>query len=211
VIILFFILDRGRIISPAYGRATPQQIGRLRAITDVALPSQAPSQETDGDQREGVGTSGRGGQLSPSHAQRDGAYLQAPDRSGQGDHAVPRAEADHLSPVARHSPHAHDGDRQGEVRRLRSLSTVCPSNCIKLVPGEDEQGNRYPLVFEIDEFRCIFCGYCQEVCPEEAIHVGRHYENSEYSREGFVYDLERLMSQTHPVSEMWDPSDPKGE
>ncbi len=76
--------------------------------------------------------------------------------------------------------------------------TVCPANCIKLVPGEDEQGNRYPLVFEIDEFRCIFCGYCQEVCPEEAIHVGRHYENSEYSRDGFVYDLERLMAQTHP-------------
>ena len=37
--------------------------------------------------------------------------------------------------------------------------TVCPANCIKLVPGEDEEGNRYPLVFEIDEFRCIFCGY----------------------------------------------------
>ena len=59
--------------------------------------------------------------------------------------------------------------------------TVCPANCIKLVPGEDEQGNRYPLIFEIDEFRCIFCGYCQEVCPEEAIHVGRHYENAEYT------------------------------
>ena len=53
-------------------------------------------------------------------------------------------------------------------------------------------------MYEIDEFRCIFCGYCQEVCPEEAIHVGRHYENSEYSREGFVYDLERLTAQTHP-------------
>ena len=89
--------------------------------------------------------------------------------------------------------------------------TVCPANCIKLVPGEDEQGNRYPLVFEIDEFRCIFCGYCQEVCPEEAIHVGRHFENAEYSREGMVYDLERLMAQTHPVTEMWDPSDPSGE
>ena len=33
VIIAFFILDRGRIISPAYGRATPQQIARLRAVT----------------------------------------------------------------------------------------------------------------------------------------------------------------------------------
>ena len=88
---------------------------------------------------------------------------------------------------------------------------VCPANCNKLVPGEDEQGNRYPLVYEIDEFRCIFCGYCQEVCPEEAIHVGRHYENAEYSRQGFIYDLPRLMAQTFPVSELWDPADPKGE
>ena len=89
--------------------------------------------------------------------------------------------------------------------------TVCPANCIKLVPGEDEDGNRYPLQFEIDEFRCIFCGYCQEVCPEEAIHLGRHYENAEYSRSGMVYDLERLMAQTHPVSTLWDPADPTGE
>jgi hypothetical protein len=26
-----------------------------------------------------------------------------------------------------------------------------------------------------------------------------------------VYDLERLMKQTHEVSSLWDPSDPKGE
>ena len=88
---------------------------------------------------------------------------------------------------------------------------ICPANCIKLVPGEDEEGNRYPLIYEIDEFRCIFCGYCQEVCPEEAIHVGAHYENSEYARDRFVYDLERLNAQTHPVSTLWDPTDPKGE
>ncbi len=88
---------------------------------------------------------------------------------------------------------------------------VCPANCIKLIPGEDERGNRYPLVYEIDEFRCIFCGYCQEVCPEEAIHVGVHYENAEYSRDRFVYDLERLMKQTHEVSSLWDPADPRGE
>ncbi|HEU4699718.1 MAG TPA: NADH-quinone oxidoreductase subunit I [Gemmatimonadales bacterium] len=88
---------------------------------------------------------------------------------------------------------------------------ICPSNCIKLVPGEDEQGHRYPLIYEIDEFRCIFCGYCQEVCPEEAIHLGQHYENAEYTRGRFVYDLERLHSQTHPVSTLFDPSDPRGE
>src|SRR5881397_3195389 len=76
---------------------------------------------------------------------------------------------------------------------------------------EDEEGNRYPLIYEIDEFRCVFCGYCQEVCPEEAIHVGVHFENAEYARHRFVYDLERLTSQTHPVSTLWDPTDPKGE
>ena len=77
---------------------------------------------------------------------------------------------------------------------------VCPANCIKLVPGEDEEGNRYPLIYEIDEFRCVFCGYCQEVCPEEAIHVGVDYENAEYDRSRFVYDLERLWANAPRVA-----------
>jgi NADH-quinone oxidoreductase subunit I len=104
-------------------------------------------------------------------------------------------------------------DEQGRAKCVACglCPQICPANCIKLVPGEDEAGNRYPLIYEIDEFRCVFCGYCQEVCPEEAIHVGVHYENSEYSRDRFVYDLERLTAQTHPVSTLWDPSDPKGE
>ena len=94
---------------------------------------------------------------------------------------------------------AHEPERQHGTRRHDCQA------------GEDEQGHRYPLIYEIDEFRCIFCGYCQEVCPEEAIHVGTHFENSEYSRGRFVYDLERLQSQTHAVSTLWDPADPKGE
>jgi NADH-quinone oxidoreductase subunit H len=33
VVLTFVMLDRGRVISPAYGRATPAQVARLRAIT----------------------------------------------------------------------------------------------------------------------------------------------------------------------------------
>ena len=104
-------------------------------------------------------------------------------------------------------------DEQGRTKCVACglCPQICPANCIKLVPGEDAEGNRYPLIYEIDEFRCIFCGYCQEVCPEEAIHVGTHYENAEYSRDRFVYDLERLGAQVHPVSTLWDPADPRGE
>lgn len=89
--------------------------------------------------------------------------------------------------------------------------TVCPVNCIKLIPAEDENGERYAAVFEIDEFRCIFCGFCQEVCPVEAIHLGVHYENAEYSRERWVYDLERLCELDHPYTALWDPADPSSE
>ena len=88
---------------------------------------------------------------------------------------------------------------------------ICPANCIKLVPGEDEEGNRYPLIYEIDEFRCIFCGYCQEVCPEEAIHVGVHYENSEYSR-GPLRLRPRAALVPDPCGlHAVGPADPKGE
>ena len=86
--------------------------------------------------------------------------------------------------------------------------TVCPVNCIKLIPAEDENGERYAAIFEIDEFRCIFCGFCQEVCPVEAIHLGVHYENAEDSRERWVYDLERLTELEHPYTALWDPADP---
>jgi len=85
--------------------------------------------------------------------------------------------------------------------------TVCPANCIKLVPGEDEQGNRYPLVFEIDEFRCIFCGLCQEVCPEEAIWLQTQYSMTGYTREEMVNHKDRLyeLGGTLPDAHLkWD-------
>ena len=54
-------------------------------------------------------------------------------------------------------------------------------------------------------------GMGQDVCPVEAIHVGRDFENAEYTRDRFVYDLDRLMNQDHPTTLLWDPSDPAGE
>ena len=42
-------------------------------------------------------------------------------------------------------------------------------------------------------------------------HVGQHFENAEYTRDRFVYDLDRLMEQDHPTTLLWDPSDPRSE
>ena len=32
-----------------------------------------------------------------------------------------------------------------------------------------------PKDFEINMLRCIFCGFCEEVCPEEAIYLAKDY------------------------------------
>jgi len=40
--------------------------------------------------------------------------------------------------------------------------------------------------------RCIFCGYCEEVCPEEAIFMSKEYEVVGETREEMVFHKDRL-------------------
>jgi NADH-quinone oxidoreductase subunit I len=60
-------------------------------------------------------------------------------------------------------------------------------------PAENEQGERYAQVYEINLLRCIFCGYCQEACPKEAIFLGKEYEFSHDKREKLIYTKEDLL------------------
>jgi NADH-quinone oxidoreductase subunit I len=41
--------------------------------------------------------------------------------------------------------------------------------------------------------RCIFCGYCQEVCPEEAIFLMQDYSLTGTSRAELIYNKEKLL------------------
>jgi len=51
-----------------------------------------------------------------------------------------------------------------------------------------------PEKFEINMLRCIFCGLCQEVCPEEAIFLRQDYSLTGLTRGEMVYDKEKLLS-----------------
>jgi NADH-quinone oxidoreductase subunit I len=72
--------------------------------------------------------------------------------------------------------------------------------------------------------RCIYCGYCEDACPTEAIVLGDNYELSFTDRRQAIYTKDLLLEpvaesgmltpqQTEPgkytrsVPEMKDPAD----
>ena len=75
-------------------------------------------------------------------------------------------------------------------------SAACPADCIEIIPGPSpwEGGKeRYPVKFEIDLLTCIFCGFCEMACPEEAIELTEIYDFSDYTRENLIIDREGLL------------------
>ncbi|OOZ72978.1 4Fe-4S binding protein, partial [Solemya velum gill symbiont] len=47
--------------------------------------------------------------------------------------------------------------------------------------------------YDIDLFKCIFCGFCEESCPVDAIVETRLYEYHFESREGSVINKQKLL------------------
>lgn len=73
--------------------------------------------------------------------------------------------------------------------------TVCPAKCITVEAGEDANHDKYAERYEIDMLRCIFCGYCVEACPVDALKMTQTFELANYRREDFVFVKEALLEK----------------
>ena len=84
-------------------------------------------------------------------------------------------------------------------------SAACPANCIYIEAAENtaekriSAGERYAEVYNIDYNRCIFCGYCVEACPTDAITHGHGFELASYNITDLIYRKEQLLAP-QPVS-----------
>lgn len=72
-------------------------------------------------------------------------------------------------------------------------AAICPSQCITIYTGENSEGAKIAERYEIDVLRCVYCAFCVEACPVGAVVLTEHYEYSDYTREAFYMDKERLL------------------
>src|SRR5262250_3442920 len=78
-------------------------------------------------------------------------------------------------------------------------SAACPANCIYIEAAENTEtnrisaGDRYAKVYNIDYSRCIFCGFCVEACPTDAITHGHDITLAPYNINSMLYRKNQLI------------------
>jgi NADH-quinone oxidoreductase subunit I len=77
---------------------------------------------------------------------------------------------------------------------------ACPEKLIVVGAERNEKTRRKELTtFTYDVSRCMFCGLCEDACPVDALELTQDFELAAYSREGAIWDRQKLEEGPRPT------------
>jgi NADH-quinone oxidoreductase subunit I len=79
---------------------------------------------------------------------------------------------------------------------------VCPALAITIESDVGADGTRRTTRYDIDLFKCIYCGFCEEACPVDAVVETRIHEYHMERRGENIMTKDKLLAVGERYAEM---------